>query len=303
MSSNIIMRPVYNRPEMLQLSLEYEIEARKHYLLDSDLTTVFIVEHGSPNKTLELIKEYPFEYECIYRDQKFGLTMNILEGMKAIFPRVDDYIIYIEDDVLIHKTYFEFMAKVMETVPKNSYSILSPFNKGDGHDVNVIQRAHHYAALAPLIDKEFFNHYVLPCATTEYYSNPPMFVKQLANKYKKYWEAKQFKYGGNRISTHWEQAGLINRLVDVAMIEEYKCVICPAVNRQIHIGFYGKNRPGGKIPGKTYVERLDNLREIVLDADKMYALTGSKQYNDYLSFSPLLETWDGTLYLKDGVKH
>jgi hypothetical protein len=33
----------------------------------------------------------------------------------------------------------------------------------------------------------------------------------------------------------------------------------------------------------------------------MYALSATKQYNDYKVFSPKLEEWDGTLYLGDYV--
>lgn len=89
---------------------------------------------------------------------------------------------------------------------------------------------------------------------------------------------------------------VINRLVDAAMIEEGMHVYMPRVNRQQHIGMYGHNRVIGKqIPGKSFEERLLNLRNIIEDKDKMYSMAGSKQYNDYMVFSDKLDTWNGVL--------
>jgi hypothetical protein len=45
------MRPAYNRPEMLQLSIEYEIEARKTAnIKDNEYLTFFLIEYGAPKK-------------------------------------------------------------------------------------------------------------------------------------------------------------------------------------------------------------------------------------------------------------
>ena len=98
---------------------------------------------------------------------------------------------------------------------------------------------------------------------------------------------------------HWQQAGMINRLVDIAMVEEDKWVINPCINRQQHIGYVGINRPGGVIPGGGFEERVANLREIIKTPEALYEATGSKQYNDYTAFRPELDNWDGTLELID----
>ena len=139
--------------------------------------------------------------------------------------------------------------------------------------------------------------YVIHCITPVYYesySSRDKFVRAL---YKKYKDNELYKYRNNP-GAHNEQAGLINKLVDVALIEEDMDVIMPRVNRQQHIGYFGKNRPGGKIPGNNFNERLENLREIIKDVNKMYELSATKQYNDYTVFSSKLDEWDGTLHVK-----
>lgn len=296
---NIILRPVYNRPEMLYLSIEYEVKARESFGKTSNLKTMFLVEHDSPPQTLELVDKYPYDKEIIFRKEKFGLTRNILEGMKEAFSITDNYVIYIEDDILVHKTYFQYLKSVMSYISgKYKYSVISPYNFNDNGDVHIFRRAHHYAALAPLINKKFFNKYIAPCIGPEYYYDfwtRDAFIQGLNEKYRDYWESRMYKYGDSR--AHNEQAGLINRLVDVAMIENDMFVFMPRVNRQIHIGFYGKNRVGSGIPGKNFKQRLNNLRDIV-ENNKFAKVTQDKRYMDYLPFSEKLENWNGSLILE-----
>jgi len=296
MSKEIILRPVYNRPEMLELSIEYEKAAREHFQIhDVEWTTMFLVEHGAPKKVVELVNEYPFDKIIINRDKKLGLTINILEGMKEAFKLTSSYIVYVEDDVLLHATYFNYMDTLLKMSDEiGKFSVLSPFNKNDNGDVNNVYRGHHYAALAPLIDKSYFNKYVKRCANKIYYERPAAFVITLNEKYKQYW-GREYKYKNHM---HYEQAGLHNRLVDIALIEEGRPVIMPEVNRQQHIGFYGKNRPGGRIPGDTYEERVSNLREITKDPKVMYKSSATPQYNDYKAFSPKLREWNGDLTIR-----
>ena len=290
----IILRPVFNRPEMLKLSLEYEERARNNLTFDDDFLTLFIIEYGAPDKTIQLIKDYPYKKVAIQRGKKHGLSKNILLGMRTAFEKANNYVVYIEDDILIHSTYFDYMYKLLKLLGSEKFSVLSSYNRDDKGSVNEVYRGHHYAALAPLISKYFFEKYIAPCVTPAYYGNRHKFVLNLNDKYKKYWGGK-YKY---KDVQHNEQAGLLNRLVDVALIEEDMYVIMGRVNRHQHIGYYGKNRPGGKLPGKAFEERVENLRHIISSADKMYEMTNSKQYNNYKTFSPKLKEWYGTLCLK-----
>jgi len=290
--SQVILRPVFNRPEMLQLSIEYEVLAREYFMLPGEFITVFLIEYGSPQKTIDLIKEYPFEKKIILRTEQYGLSKNILEGMKEAFGIANDYIIYVEDDILIHKTYFKYM-NILLNMDIVKFSILSPFNNNNKGSINEVYRGHHYAALAPLITKKFFNDYIVHCINSSYYASFNSRAKFVGSLDKNFINDSRYKY---KKPVHNEQAGLINRLVDIAMIQDDMYVIMPKVNRQIHIGYYGKNRPGNLI-GNSYEERLDNLKSIIKE-NKFYEMTRAKMYNDYLIFDDRLNKWDETLYLK-----
>lgn len=294
MNKNVIMRVAWNRPEMLQVSIEHEIEARKYHMLPSEFTTLFIIEYGASSKVLDIVNEYPFEKQIIIREFRHGLTENILEGMKVAFNMADDYIVYIEDDICIHKTYFKYMDLLLERLKDKRFSVLLGFNHNDDGNVNEVYKSHFYCAWGALINKDFYTRYIYPCSNKTYYSNKSQFVVSLNAKYSKYWESRKYKYNNN---THWEQAGAINRLVDAIMIDEDVWTYMPKVNRQMHIGFVGKNR-NGLLPGKSFEERIINLKKIIKDPNEMYRHTKSKQYNDYKVFSTKLNGWDETLEIK-----
>jgi len=292
------MRVAYNRPEMLQLSIEYEIAAREYHMLPGKFHTLFVVEYGAPQKIFDLINEYPFDHSVVTRDQKFGLTKNILEGMKDAFELADDYIIYIENDILIDKTYFKYMDILLNMKDiEGKYTVLSAYNKQDDGDVNEIYKGSHYCAWGALITKKFFNDYIIHCVNSSYYesyASRDRFVRALGERFK---DNKLYKYRNNP-GMHNEQAGLIHRLCQIAIIQDGTYIITPMISRQQHIGFYGKNRPGGIISGSSFEARMENLREIVKSAEKMYKLSKTPQYNDYAVFSPKLNEWDGTLHIK-----
>jgi len=235
MSTNVIMRAAYNRPEMLQLSIEYEIAAREYYMLPGKFYTLFVVEYGAPQKIFDLINKYPFEHNVITRDQKFGLTKNILEGIKSAFKVADDFICYIEDDILIHETYFKYMDLLLNMEDLGKYTVLSAYNKDNGGNINEVYRGSHYCAWGALITKKFFMDYIIHCINPSYYesyASRDRFVKALGEKFK---NNGLYKYRNNQ-GTHNEQAGMINRLVDIAAIQDGAYVILPRVNRQMHIG-------------------------------------------------------------------
>lgn len=297
MSNQIIMRPCYNRPEMLKLSIEYEIAAREYFDIGEDLYTIFIVEYGSPEAVLRLIDTYPYPKSVIKRTSKFGLSKNILDGFKTAFPFTDDWLIYIEDDILLHKTYFQYIYTVLLNKELNNFSVISAYNFDDSGDVHKIRKDRHYAALAPLISKEFYYTYVEPCSCEAFYSNPAQYVCRMNDMYLDYQKDRTYRY---KDSTHHQQAGLINRLMDVSRVEEGKYVVMPEVNRIQHIGIYGHNRRVGKgLIGNTLEERTEYLRAVIKDSKLMYEMAGSKEYNDYKIFSYKLDHWDGTLTLAD----
>ena len=296
MSTQVIMRPVFNRPEMLKLSIDYEIAAREYYSIDCEFLTVFVVEYGATSKVLELVESYPYNKTIVKRKHNFGLSKNILDGFKISFPFADDWLVYLEDDILLHKTYFQYIDVVLNMQELSNYSVISPYNFDDEGSVNKVRKDRHYAALGPLISRYFYYTYLEPCSNESFYNDPVNFVCKLNDLYKEYQHDRTYRY---RNAQHFAQAGLCNRLMDVARIEEGKYVVMPEVNRIQHIGIYGYNRPGGKLNGSTFDERLADLKSVIKDPKLMYDRSATKQYNDYKAFSPKLDNWDGTLQLAD----
>ena len=155
MARNTILRVAWDRAEMLQVSIEHEIAAREHYKFSDDLITLFVLDHGYTKDVMNVIRNYPYEYKVTARDNHCGLSKNILLGMKEAFEMASDFIIYVEDDILVHDTYFEYLDVVMG-MDCGKVSVYSAYAPENGDDVNEVFRTHRYAAWGSVIMKDFF---------------------------------------------------------------------------------------------------------------------------------------------------
>jgi len=321
MHQNVILRPVFNRPEMLQLSIEYEAAARKKAnIKDSEYLTLFLVEYGADRKIKELAKGYPFPSKILFRKRgydkinywdavfnrslyfRYGLSRNLMEGMKSAFQISEDHIVMIEDDILIHETYFQYIKSIFSLPGVEPYCTISASKYGmyawsvksaeldNSGDISILRKCHDYSPWGPVISKWFFMNYVHEYANENYYENREKVVLAINDKYKEL-NQNGYKYIDNK---HIEQAGLINRLVDVAFINDSAPVLTPDVDRQMHIGFYGANRGRNKIKGLTFKKRVERLRDII-DNKKLYDHAKRKHHKDYRYFNDDLVSWDGTL--------
>jgi len=299
--SNTVLFAVWNRPEMLKIVMENFLEAYEYHPLE-DIKILFAIEGGAPDKVLELVNEFPMEKKIIIRPDWFGLSKNILEGMKVAMDMSDDYVLFQADDIVIHKTFFQFYDILINQIGVEGISTCTTAVYKEGGDPNLVHRGHFYDAAGAFISKKFHTDYIRPCSAPQFYNNKPKFVTAFDVKYKDYWKPGKkgdYKYQAG-IAEHHQQAGLINRLVDVAYISEGLKTLKVDVSRVRNIGFYGRNRPGGKLKGNTYEERLRFLRKIVNDRDAIYRLTGTKQYADYVNFDKSLDSWDGTINFQEG---
>ena len=65
---NVITRVAHNRPEMFQLSMEYEIAARKYHMLSGKFHTLFVIEYGAPQKIFDFQPKFAKDvYNIIYK--------------------------------------------------------------------------------------------------------------------------------------------------------------------------------------------------------------------------------------------
>jgi hypothetical protein len=296
---NYILRAVFNRPEMLYLSIAAEIEARSYYSKEK-YKTLFCVEHGAPFKVLDIINTiYPFDMEIIKRPFRHMGWGNILEGFKVAFNATDDYVINIEDDGIVHKTFFEYMEKAHELT--NPYTVINASNRttpnrSNSEKVNIIRYGNSFEANGCLISKYFFKVYIEPYATYEYYKNRGPTIARINQRNGDVPQAKYRKSNRNSMK-HVGWDGLVNRLVDTAIIEEQLYSVSPFADRLRNIGFYGQNRPGTfPLKSDNFEERVTWLSQVSNNKENLKKL--DRFYSDYTEFYPELNDWSGNLFVE-----
>ena len=296
--ANFILRPLFNRPEMLYLSIKYEILAREYFNIDNSFT-IFAVDYGVPQKCLDIINEYPFEYVVLQRPFRHGPGANILEGMNAVVTMAEkhggNYVINLEDDCVLHKTYFEYTHKAVELLKDTSYSAITSWGLSTLGDPTKLKKGAFFCGPGTLINLDFFKKYIQPYANPNYYGNFPPTINAVNERNKNNPNA---KYGLGNL-THLDWDGLTNRLVDTAIFEESIYSYSSLCYRLLHIGFYGYNRGHGRGWPKnldTFEARRDYLEERIFDPEKLAELDG--HYSDYGMFDTKLDAWGGSLELE-----
>lgn len=295
---NYIIRAVFNRPEMLYLSIKSE-EAARSYFCNGDYRTLFCIESGAPPMVEEVIDRfYPFPHDKVKRSFRHYGWGNILEGLNSVCDLTDSYVLNFEDDCLIHKTYFDYIDKALGLCGEKC-SVINASSRAlpnrDQTAFDVITKTYLFEATCCLIFKNFYNKYVRPYATYDYYRNRISIIS-VVNKRNGDDVRSKYRPSRKNLLTHTGWDGLVNRLVDTAHIEEGRYCISPQTDRRSHIGFYGQNRPG-QFPSNEpdFFKRVAILEDIVKDATKMSKLDG--HYKDYITFSNSLEKWNGKLRL------
>ncbi|MCK4454571.1 hypothetical protein KAU51_04515 [Candidatus Parcubacteria bacterium] len=289
---------MFNRPEMFYLSIESEIEARK-YFTGCEYLTIFCVEYGASQLILDIIKDfYPFNniiHQRLFRHHGWG---NILEGLKSAFVDTDEYVLNLEDDCLLHKTYFKYIHEAHK-LTDDKCSVINSSNRStpgrDKHGVNRISKTWLFEATCCLINKYFFKKYVESYATNEYYTNRASVINKINLRNG---DDKRSKYrpSRNNLLTHIGWDGLVNRLIDTSNIEESMYALSPSSDRRLHIGFYGQNRRSNfTFTEQDFLKRVNILRTIIKDPQKMGKIDG--HHFDYDVFVSELDNWDGNLLM------
>ena len=291
---NVIVRPVFNRPEMLYLALKYEQKARDYF--DDDYYTIFAVDHGTSEECFEIIKTYKYKHEVVARPTRYKVCANIMEALKQACRLDIDYVINMEDDLVLHKSYFEFVNKAHNLVKDKKYSVITTWGYKDHGDPTILKRTDFSCGPGTVINKDFFITHMLPFANAGYYNNWVSTIQKV-NALNK--DNPNAKYNEKNAFTHLDWDGLMNRMVDYASYSSGIRGYSSLCYRLLHIGFYGFNRHGGKFPPelKTFEERVDFLEAGIYNPDVLTQLDGV--YKDYSTFDSAVDTWNGTLIVED----
>lgn len=254
---DIVLIPCWQRPEFLSLCIEQILSAEGcenyHYL--------FLLDRGFAKENLDLISIFPLDKTTLPRPETVpGIgrqSMNLLEGYRWASEQDCKKVFLIEEDIMIANDFFTWHEAVHEAedllcsiATENNNTVhfaednLSKYYEGSPMD---------FQSLGVCWDREALKKYIIPHATKEYYRNPRGYV--LA-------KFPTSVMGGN----YAEQDGLIRR------IRELECplqVIFPDVPRAFHAGYYGYNRPSTKIPRGNLHYKIEHLRSIIFNNEKM----------------------------------
>jgi len=291
---NILLRTVFDKPEMLYLSLKYEQKAREYF--DDDYLTIFVIDVGHNPKCLDVIKDYPYKFMAIKRGIRHFVCANIMEGLKFSSEKAENYIINMEDDIILHKTFFEFVKKANDLVKDGGYSVIAPWGYSAMGDPDILKKTDYSCGPGIIINKDFFINYMSAYATPSYYQNwIPTIDKVNSMNADNPNATYSIKKGNQHAHLDWD--GLMRRLIDYNSFNHGISSYVSLCYRLLHIGFYGFNRRGHYPSGiDTFDKRIDFLESHIFDPETLTKLDGT--YTDYFNFDPRLDGWDGSLKLE-----
>lgn len=259
---NYILIPGRNRPEFFYLTLESLVKNPEI----KDYRLLFALENDVDEHYFEIIRSFTngLEPEIVKWSKMYGLTKGILEGFKAAFSKADEYVILLEDDVVVSKDFLKFLDYCYRHFysPGGDIATIGSFYRSLGR-VDYVYKERCYLPWGLLLPKDLFDQFLLEHCNESYYQNS----KQYADRY--------FLRDSPRSEV--EQAELALRIV----IKNSLYQILPEVPRSLEIGFYGKH--------KHYkVEDYDqkSLQEKIAYTRELLAMKGMGDIlnNDY--------TWD-----------
>lgn len=292
---NVILRSVFNRPEMLYLSLKYEKIAREYF--DGEYVTLFVIDAGFDPKCLEVINDYSFNKVVVKRPSNYKVCANIMEGLKQACSKNIEYVINMEDDLILHKSYFKFVKNAHLLLKDIGYSVITTWGYSSNGDPSIIKKTNFSCGPGTMINKKFFEEFIMPFANLGYYNDWLSTINKINELNKDNSIAKYSKKIGNQYN-HMDWDGLMNRLVDYVSFTHNLHSYSSLCFRLLHIGFYGYNRHGKRFPKElnTFNKRVDFLEENIFNPSMLINLDG--YYSDYSVFDDRLDSWNGTLKLE-----
>lgn len=223
---NYVLVPGYNRPEFFYQTMESLVKNPEI----KDYGLLFALESDVDQRYFDIIQTFKdgLKMETVKWPERYGLTKGILEGLKIAFSKSDEYVILLEDDVVVSKDFLGFLDYCYRHFYKldgNIAVIGTTTNRAIGR-VGYVYKEQWYLPWGVLMPKHFFNKFLLEHCNKEYYQD--------SKKYADNYYPKESK--GREV----EQAGLVLRI----MLKNNLYQILPEVPRSLEIGVYGKHRHG-----------------------------------------------------------
>jgi hypothetical protein len=237
-----ILRPCFQRPEMLQLSLEFQEQNQ----CQDKFMTFFFADNPSDPEIIPILNKHAYPKSIIMRGSRLDLTPNILEAYKWLFENIKtDFVAIIEDDIIVSQDWLKMMLWFARN---NKDENVMAFNAGDlrdkelAGDLQEIKYINWYYSCASIISRNIFEKYILPHCKQEYYQNKDKYLRK--------------HFPGILEGQLLDQAGLFRRI----RIKHGLKVICPVYRRFGHIGVYGRFQRGSPLGDLATKERYEILK-------------------------------------------
>jgi len=262
---DIVVIPVFNRPEFLKICLEC-IERADNY---KNYLYIFQLDWGYDKRNIDVIKEFLGEKVISRIDfvrYKLGKqSYNVLYGLMLAARYTDDLVFLIEDDVFVGKDFFTFNEDIHK-IEKNIFCSISSKNHNserykviDDKDAYYISYDDSYQSIGVCFKRDVIKEYIFPHFREEYFKDISAYCDR--------------HFG--RIDWGTEQDGLIRRILKDSKLP----VAFPHVPRCYHAGWYSYHRMNRMHMPYDISERVNIIRDIAFDKHKMYEINKyNKQY-------------------------
>lgn len=248
---NVILVPVYRRPELLYLNLKNLSKCRS---IDN-YHVVYEKEYDYSDKIDDVIQRFSniLGSDSIMWDSYYGLNKGYLEAVKQLTPVTDDYLIVIEEDVRVTRDFLEWVEYVYRHfLTAEVFSIVGfahenrPQENITQTDIELVLCGEWHSPYGAVFPKKMLEKIVLPHCTERYYQDRKGYSEALYH-----------------LGRWYEQDGLMQRL----LITHNLRTLAPKLSRAQHMGYWGRGPYQGE--KKTFEDRICEISSI-LDSEEEY---------------------------------
>ena len=257
--------PGWNRPEFFKIWTELVCKCQDV----EDMLFIFCLDYGYDRKYDEIIEEFPYDCAVIRMPlsrYKLGKqSHNVLNGMFAGVNNSDGLVFYVEEDIFPGKDFFRW-HRAVHAQQKDIFcsigtrNVNTPFKTNGDRNAYYLSNKPDYQSWGSCFKREKIIELIKPHFNESYLKDPDKYcLRTFPNSF---------------LKGRWtEQDGLIRRILEL----NKGLVAFPHLPRGYHSGFYGYNRQPG-ILGQEYEKRLELVREIVFNKDKMKEWCMNEQF-------------------------